>query len=269
MSDAVYEHHPYENPQLPFLCHRDKIRRTDFFTLHWHEHLEFLHGLSGSAQVGVLHHPLEVGNVVVVNSGEPHNVCSATESVYDCLIVNAAFCRENGLDAEAMYFSPSIADPEAGRLHAEACAALRAVGPLQVLRARMAVLRFLLYLCEHHTSDRQLYADNTSSDAIKKAVRYIRRHYSQPITLDDAAAAAGLSRYYFTREFRRVTGQSFVQYLNALRCEKAIPLLHSGHSVTEVCYACGFRDLAYFSRTFSKITGQAPSSLRRMPSSVT
>ncbi len=262
---AYYEHHLYENPQLPFLYHRGRLHSTDPFTIHWHEHLEFLHALSGSARMGGHRRPLEAGDVVVVNSGEPHSVHTDTEVVYDCLIVNAAFCQENGLDVEAVYFSPTVRDPEAGRLHAAACAALRAQGPLQVIRARAAVLRFLLYLCEHHIDDRQQYVDASSPDTVKQAMRYIRHHFAEPITLDDAAAAAGLSRYYFSREFRRVTGQSFVQYLNALRCEKAIPLLYSGRAVTEVCYACGFRDLAYFSRTFRKITGQSPSTLRRTP----
>ena len=262
MSAAVYEHHPYDDPLMPFLCHRDKITSPGFPSLHWHEHLEFLHGLSGAAQVSAQRFPLEQGDLVVINTGEPHNVFTDTQAEYDCLIVNASFCRENGMDVDTIYLSPHILDPEAGRLHSAACAAFREKGPLRAIHTRLAVLQFLTYLCEHHTADRSLYADTSSLHAIKKAVRYIRRHYAEAITLDDAAAAAGLSRYYFTREFRRVTGQSFVTYLNALRCEQAMPLLHSDRSVTEVCYACGFRDLAYFSRTFRKIVGVSPSAVR-------
>lgn len=262
MSAAVYEHHPYPDPQLPFLCHRDTVRNTRFADLHWHEHLEFLCGIAGKAQVGAHRYPLERGDVVVLNTGEPHDVCTESEGIYDCLIVNAAFCRENGLDVDTLYLTPHIRDREAAQLHAAACAAFRETGPLRVLRTRAAVLRFLLYLCEHHTADRNRYADSPSLEAIKEAVRYIRAHYAESISLDEAAAAAGLSRYYFAREFVRVTGQSFVPYLNAVRCEKAVPLLRQGLSVTEVCYACGFRDPAYFSRIFRQTTGQPPSALR-------
>ncbi|MBQ4332221.1 MAG: helix-turn-helix transcriptional regulator [Clostridia bacterium] len=263
MSQAVYEHHTYNDPQLPFLCHRDEVYSSEFPSLHWHEHLEFLHGISGVAQVSAQHYPLETGDLVVVNTGEPHYVSTDTEAVYDCLIVNASFCRENGLDVDSIYLSPYIHDPEASRLHAAACAAIREEGPQRVIHIRLAVLHFLAYLSQHYAVNRSLSTDVSSVDAIKRAVQHIRHHYSKPISLDDAAAVAGLSRYYFTREFRRVTGQSFVSYLNTLRCQQAIPLLNSGRSVTEVCYACGFRELAYFSRTFRRIIGQTPSALRK------
>ena len=263
MLQAVYEHHTYNDPQLPFLCHRDEVHSSEFGGLHWHEHLEFLHGISGSAHVSAPHYPLETGDVVVVNTGEPHYVRTDTAAVYDCLIVNAAFCRENGLDVDSIYLSPYIHEPEASRLHAAACAAIREEGPQRVIHIRLAVLHFLAYLSQHHATSRSLSTDVSSVNAIKRAVQYIRHHYAQPITLNDAAAVAGLSRYYFTREFRQVTGQSFVSYLNTLRCQQAIPLLTSGRSVTEVCYACGFRELAYFSRIFRRIIGQPPSALRK------
>ena len=267
MSNISYEHHPYNDPKLPFLCQRYSIKQMRISDLHWHEHLEFLHGLSGSGLVGAHRYPLNAGDTVIINTGDPHNVCSETEVEYDCLIVNADFCRENGFDVDLVSLVPHIHDSEASRLISKACDAFRENGPLRVLHTRAAVLNFLTYLCENHTTERRPFDSTPSLKAIKKSVRFIRSHHTEQITLDDAAAAAGLSRYYFAREFRNVTGQSFVPYLNSVRCEQALQLLKSGMSVTEVCYACGFRELAYFSRMFRKIVGQPPSAVKKVNTS--
>ena len=72
MPQAVYEHHTYNDPQLPFLCHRDEVYSSELGGLHWHEHLEFLHGISGSAQVSAQHYPLETGDLVVYKAPYYH-----------------------------------------------------------------------------------------------------------------------------------------------------------------------------------------------------
>ncbi|MBE6632550.1 MAG: helix-turn-helix transcriptional regulator [Ruminococcaceae bacterium] len=264
MSDSQYERHHYKEPLLPFLCHRDILRRPHAMSIHfhWHEHLEFLRGISGTAYIGAHHSVLNEGTVVTVNTGEPHNGYTDTEAVYDCLIVNISFCRENGIDPDSLYFSPCTDDPEAARLHKEACEAFRTEGSMRVIRTRHAVLSFLLYLCEKHSRLREAYTDS-SSDAVKEALRYIRNHFSEQISLDDAASAAGLSKYYFAHRFKQITGQSFVSYLNSIRCDKAVSLLKEGTSVAQVCFECGFCDPAYFSRIFKKIVGVSPSSIKK------
>ena len=64
--------------------------------------------------------------------------------------------------------------------------------------------------------------------------------YSEPLGVDDMAAAAGLSRAHFSREFRREFGESPHVYLLTRRLERAAALLrNTDRSVAEICFDVG------------------------------
>lgn len=203
---------------------------------------------------------MKPGTLVVVNSDEPHGAFS-TGMRYICLIVDADFCHENGWVPENVRLKSCIEDPFLKEAFADIESAFASSGPTRQLAIRSAVLRLIAYLVKNYTDSRT--ARPSTIEPIKLALRYIREHYNEPITLDDVAFAAGLSRYYFSREFRRVTGMTFVPYLNTMRCEEAAHLLKNGSTVTEACYNCGFRDIGYFSRMFRHLIGKSPSEIKK------
>jgi AraC-like DNA-binding protein len=87
----------------------------------------------------------------------------------------------------------------------------------------------------------------------------IRSEVSRDLSLDEVAEFVGLSKYYFAREFRRVTGYTFVTYVNLMRCERAKVLLAQNKlNIGEVGRACGFSNQSYFTRTFRAYTGRLP-----------
>jgi AraC-like DNA-binding protein len=97
-------------------------------------------------------------------------------------------------------------------------------------------------------------------DDLRRAVRYVDRHFREPITLADAAAQAHLSPNWFSERFRDHTGTSFQSYLQERRLRFARSLLAAtGLSVTEVCHAAGFGDLSHFGRAYRRRYGAAPS----------
>jgi two-component system response regulator YesN len=96
--------------------------------------------------------------------------------------------------------------------------------------------------------------------AIRKAVEYIEANFGEPLTLDEAAAAAAMSRYHFSRCFRRHTGLTFKGYINRLRIAEAKRLMQAeGLNVSEAAFRVGYNDLSYFSRVFKKEEGIIPS----------
>lgn len=96
--------------------------------------------------------------------------------------------------------------------------------------------------------------------AIRKAVEYIEANYGEPLTLDDAAAAAAMSRYHFSRSFRLHTGSTFKGYLNRLRIAEAKRLMQAeGLNVSEAAFRVGYNDLSYFSRVFKRAEEITPS----------
>jgi AraC-like DNA-binding protein len=69
---------------------------------------------------------------------------------------------------------------------------------------------------------------------------------------------------YLSREFSRYFNDlSFGDYIRQLRIEKAIQLLSTQQSLTEIAYLTGFSDQSHFTRIFKKHTGQSPSAYRK------
>ena len=87
--------------------------------------------------------------------------------------------------------------------------------------------------------------------------------YAETLTVDDLAAAAGLSRAHFSREFRRAYGASPYAYLLTRRLERAASMLRlTDRSVTEICYAVGLTSLGSFTTTFTRTYGVSPTAYR-------
>jgi AraC-like DNA-binding protein len=103
--------------------------------------------------------------------------------------------------------------------------------------------------------------------------------YFEPLAVDDMAAAAGLSRAHFSREFRRAFGESPHAYLLTRRLERAATLLRTtDRSVADVCLSVGLQSVGSFTTSFTRAYGVTPtayrarfppaSSLARVPSCV-
>ena len=101
---------------------------------------------------------------------------------------------------------------------------------------------------------------NTKKAMVKKAIKYIRKNYSNPLSLDEIAAGIGFSRYYFCHIFKEMTGMSVISYINLIRCENAKSLmLLRKYSISEIALMCGFENFSYFSKTYKKYMGRLPS----------
>jgi AraC-like DNA-binding protein len=85
----------------------------------------------------------------------------------------------------------------------------------------------------------------------------------EALDVDDLAAAAGLSRAHFSREFRRTFGVSPHAYLLTRRLERAAALLrNTDKSVAEICLAVGLQGLGSFTTSFKRAFGMTPTAYR-------
>ena len=93
----------------------------------------------------------------------------------------------------------------------------------------------------------------------------IEQRFRTPATIGDYAAALNVTEKSLRNACRRVLGQSPLQQLRRRRALEAQRLLtYSSMTVSEVGYALGFDDPAYFSRAFRADVGQSPADFRRM-----
>jgi AraC-like DNA-binding protein len=87
--------------------------------------------------------------------------------------------------------------------------------------------------------------------------------YADDLDVDDLAAAAGLSRAHFSREFKRAFGESPHAYLLTRRLERAASLLRTtDRSVLDVCTSVGLASLGSFNTSFKRIYGKTPTEYR-------
>ncbi len=105
--------------------------------------------------------------------------------------------------------------------------------------------------------------DQAATQLAKKVQDYVAAHFAAALTREEIAAALGVSPSYISRVFQRCTGMTLWDYVNSLRVARARELLeHSDMTITEVAFAVGYNDPAYFSRMFRKLTGKAPRAFR-------
>jgi AraC-like DNA-binding protein len=87
--------------------------------------------------------------------------------------------------------------------------------------------------------------------------------YFEPLEVDDLAAAAGLSKAHFSREFRRAFGESPHAYLLTRRLERAASLLrNTDRSVADICLSVGLQSIGSFTTSFSRTFGLSPTAYR-------
>jgi AraC-like DNA-binding protein/ligand-binding sensor protein len=99
--------------------------------------------------------------------------------------------------------------------------------------------------------------------ALKKAERYIWKHYTRKISLREIANASGLSAPYLSMIFKEEMGENLSNYLNRLRVEKAASMLVTTTlPISEITSECGFEDQSWFSKIFKNITGLTPGKYR-------
>lgn len=89
------------------------------------------------------------------------------------------------------------------------------------------------------------------------------RAYAEPLDVPALARIAHVSPAHFIRTFRATFGETPHRYLQRRRVERAMFLLCTTEcSVTEICYQVGFASLGTFSRTFSDVVGESPTTYR-------
>jgi transcriptional regulator GlxA family with amidase domain len=117
--------------------------------------------------------------------------------------------------------------------------------------------------------DLQRFASSVSRAVEESNRRMLRardamdRDYAQPLDIPALAKIAYVSDAHFIRTFRNTFGETPHRYLQRRRVERAMfRLRETNRSVTEICLDVGFTSLGTFSRTFSAIVGEPPTTYR-------
>ena len=100
---------------------------------------------------------------------------------------------------------------------------------------------------------------------VQHAVTTIRERFWEPLSLDDLARGAMVSKYHFLRTFSRVTGVTPGRFLSAVRLQEAKRLLLSTSlNVADVSARVGYSSTGSFTRRFTESVGLSPTRYRRL-----
>ena len=90
-------------------------------------------------------------------------------------------------------------------------------------------------------------------------LNYLGEHLTEDISIDTLSAHFFLSRSYLMHTFKEQTGYTIGNYLSTKRLLLAKDLIAEGAPITEVCYACGFKNyFDLFARHTKKVLEKAP-----------
>jgi AraC-like DNA-binding protein len=107
-----------------------------------------------------------------------------------------------------------------------------------------------------------------TSALVKQAIAYLHQNYTRPVSRWEIAEAVGVSEDYLSRVFHREVNISPWDYLNRYRILQSKQLLlNTSETIGSIARQVGFKDQAYFSRVFHKITGLSPQAFRETSSS--
>lgn len=137
-------------------------------------------------------------------------------------------------------------------------------GPFKDKLVCSALFQLLVYVTEC-TENKKINAGKTVSPQIITAIKFMNENYGQQLTLDDIAEAACVSKYYFSRTFKEVTGATVMEYLNNVRLTKVHNLLiETEYTTDEIAQSTGFSSSVHLIRAFNKAYGVSPKNFRKM-----
>ena len=250
---------------------------------HWHENLEFVCVQEGAILARCNDQVLTVsaGEAVVINSNDYHSFeCVSAPLKICCVVADMNVLNSRFFDVcEEKYIQPLLHNQIVFNnllcgqsQYSEYITQMtdeyieKQIGYELAMKATLYNLLVVLLrndLMKIMTFDESV-ARSKNHIRINKVLKYIEMNYTERICIDETAAMAGVSKYYFCKLFKKMTNKTLSDYVNNLRISEAVNLLtDTDMSVTDVATTVGYSDINYFSRLFKNVNGISPSMMRK------
>ncbi len=252
-----------------------------------HDYFEILYLCAGKADLQIQNRvlPFREGDLAVVGSTLYHSVgCrSAPPLTMGVLFFEPDLIRADGGPDSTEYLTPFLLqDSEFPHVISARTGIpsqifslmqrIRAELPARSARARLSVktyLKMILILLVNQYSSYEgtvqtFQRQQRALERLRPLFDHLEQHYDEPVQVQQASRICGMSQSHFMSFFKRVTGQSFMAYLNHCRIERAQALLtNTDKPVSDISQDMGFCDQSYFGTVFRRLVGMTPAAYRR------
>ncbi|MCX7711525.1 MAG: AraC family transcriptional regulator [Clostridia bacterium] len=260
--------------------------------MHRHDFIEIVYVISGSGKhiVGSSEYEICRGDLFIINYDVPHGFFPIEKGKNEPVVFNCVFMPKF-LDASlfsSIHFQditssflfkslfPDNYTPgpdlrlsgaefkEIGdlfsKMHQEY--KLMQKGYIDIIRAYL--IELIVKIFRYIDQDSKRTVSSKSQELVNQAIDYLKQHYHTEIRLEDVAMKTFISKNYFSKLFKEVTGINFSDYVQKLRIDEACNLLrNSDMKVVDIASHTGFNDLKFFYEVFKKITGKTPGDYRK------
>jgi AraC-like DNA-binding protein len=98
---------------------------------------------------------------------------------------------------------------------------------------------------------------------LAKVYTFVEKNYNQEVDIQLIAEEVGLTVPAFCTYFKKNLNQTFTDFVNEYRVNKACILLLEGKPVADVCFETGFNNVSYFGKVFKSLKHESPSSFSK------
>lgn len=286
MKKILHETKVHGKLTFPYMVYRGQLPEyIQSFPVHWHKEMEIIYVVEGQGTVTVqtTRYNLCEGDIVLIQPETLHSIEQLDNKhmeyfniIFDFNLLESdtSHCYLNFFKAiyehaktVPVYIKPN--EPLSTLLtpHIKYLIDNRK----QKFSGDELMVKSNLYAIIHHinkfcteTSDMSLKLES-NYNKIKEVLMYVSEHYSEKLTVENAATLINYSPNYFSKLFHELTGTSFIQYVINYRLDVAHEKLENTNlTITEIAEETGFSNLPYFTRTFSAKYGTTPKAYRKI-----
>mgnify|MGYP004557996707 FL=1 len=251
--------------------------------LHWHKEMELIYIKKGKGQIQLEtnNYEGEAGDIFLVPPGTLHSIHRINGHVmeYENIIFGVNFLGEGAADLCASeYFVPlasgKLLPPakmsEGESYYEELKRSLNQMEELceakekgYELGVKAALLQMIFILIRRFPNVKEV--SSPDRERLKEVLGEISARYSENISVADMAEFCGWSSSHFMRWFKKMTGDSFISYINDRRLTDAAEALRrTDDKILTISEDAGFANLSNFNRQFKKRYGMTPREYREM-----
>lgn len=99
---------------------------------------------------------------------------------------------------------------------------------------------------------------------LKRVYEFVEKTYQNSVNIREVADIANLTVPSFCNYFKKTVNQTYTDFVNEYRINKACQLLMTEKSIADVCFECGFTNNSYFSKVFKEIKGKSPLEFKKL-----